>query len=139
MSEENTTNPEILHEEYIPIEVVPPPDPVPPGDGFVFGVVVEPPPPTTPATSAALVEVTTLYVDVFLVGAEGGLPTVTQLDDAGIKTYFEYLDRTIRFVNPHTKEGVGRVANTSPAASLLLVVTNRELNTASGGVVNVSG
>lgn len=140
MSDENSTNSENLHEEYIPIEVVPPPDPVPPGDGFIFGVIVGPPPlPPPGGQSTPLVEVTTLDVDVFLVGAEGGAPTVTQLDNAGIKTYFEYLDRKIRFKNANEKEGIGRVAEDAPAASLVLVVTNKDLNTASAGVVNISG
>jgi hypothetical protein len=140
MSEETATNTGNLHEEYIPIEVVPPPAPVPPGDGFIFGVIVgPPPPPPPPAESLGLVEVTTLDVDVFLVGAENGLPTVTQLDNAGIKTYFEYLDRKIRFLNANEKEGIGRVAENAPAASLVLVVTNKDLNTASAGVVNISG
>ncbi|MGV3722336.1 MAG: hypothetical protein ACO1SX_15625 [Actinomycetota bacterium] len=146
MSEENSTDSGILQEEYIPIEVVPPPDPVPPGDGFIFGVVVGPPPPPPAGATARLAaattrsnEVTTLDVDVFLVGAENGQPTVTQLSNAEIKVYFEYLDRKIRFKNANQKEGIGRVADDAPAASLVLVVTNKDLNTASAGVVNISG
>lgn len=129
-------------EEYIPIEVVPPPEPVPPGDGFTFGVVVAPAPPPPAGASVvatAAITATTLDVDVFLIGAEAGVPTVTPLDNAEIRRYFEYLDRKLKFENAHSKEGIGRTAEHAPAGSLLLVVTNKSLNTASAGVVNIRG
>jgi hypothetical protein len=141
MSQEDTssTSPEILHEEYIPIEVVPPPDPLPPGDGFTFGVIVEPGPPPPPGTPVADSADTILDVDVFLVGIDAKGPTMTLLDQTGIKTYFQYLDRKLKFTNATPKDGIGRTADDAPSASLVLVVSNRSLSVASAGVVNIIG
>jgi len=139
MSEQNSgsTNPEILDEEYIPIEVVPPPDPLPPGDGFTFGVIVEPVPVPPPVLPAGGVAATTLDVDVFLVGVNQNGPTMTLLDTNGVKTYFEYLDRKLKFKNAAPKDGIGRTADDAPPASLVLVVSNKAKNIASAAALNI--